>query len=224
MTTTVDTQRPHPGPRSGADRDTGSRRWWVLALLGLAQLMVVLDVTIVNIALPTAQTALHFDEGARQWIVTAYALAFGSLLLIGGRIADFFGRRNALMVGLTGFAIASAIGGASVDFAMLVTARAVQGVFAALLAPAILAQLTTTFTEPQERSKAFGIFGAIAGAGASVGLLLGGVLTEYASWRWTLYVNLFVAVVTFTGALPAAAAATSARPSGSARTSGAPPR
>jgi len=178
-----------------------NRRWWILAVLGLAQLMVVLDSTIVNIALPTAQTSLHFNNADRQWVVTAYALAFGSLLLIGGRIADFFGRKWALIVGLTGFAIASAIGGAAVNFAMLVTARAVQGVFGALLAPAILALLTTTFTEAKERSKAFGIFGAIAGAGASIGLLLGGVLTEYANWRWTLYVNLVIAVVAFVGAM-----------------------
>ncbi len=178
-----------------------SKRWWILAVLGLGQLMVVLDSTIVNIALPTAQTDLGFNNADRQWIVTAYALAFGSLLLIGGRLADFFGRKWALLVGLTGFAIASAVGGAAVNFAMLVTARAVQGVFGALLAPAILALLTTTFTEAKERGKAFGIFGAIAGAGASVGLLLGGILTEYANWRWTLYVNLAIAVVAFAGAM-----------------------
>lgn len=178
-----------------------SRRWWILATLGLAQLMVVLDSTIVNIALPTAQTDLGFDNADRQWIVTAYALAFGSLLLIGGRIADFFGRKWALIVGLTGFAIASAVGGAAVNFAMLVSARAIQGAFGALLAPAILALLTTTFTESKERGKAFGIFGAIAGAGASIGLLLGGILTEYANWRWTLYVNLIIAVVAFVAAV-----------------------
>ncbi len=172
------------------DDQTHARRWWILAVLALAQVMVVLDSTIVNIALPTAQTDLGFSNADRQWVVTGYALAFGSLLLIGGRLADFFGRKWALLVGLTGFAIASAIGGASVNFAMLVTARAVQGAFGALLAPAVLALLTTTFTDPKERGKAFGIFGGIAGAGASIGLLLGGFLTEYASWRWTLYVNL----------------------------------
>jgi EmrB/QacA subfamily drug resistance transporter len=176
------------------------RRWWILAVLALAQVMVVLDSTIVNIALPTAQTSLGFDNADRQWVVTGYALAFGSLLLIGGRLADFFGRKWALLVGLTGFAVASAVGGASVNFAMLVSARAVQGAFGALLAPAVLALLTTTFTDPKERGKAFGIFGGIAGAGASIGLLLGGFLTEYASWRWTLYVNLILAVVTFAGA------------------------
>ncbi|MCW2529626.1 MAG: drug resistance transporter, EmrB/QacA subfamily [Pseudonocardiales bacterium] len=177
------------------------RRWWILATLALAQVMVVLDSTIVNIALPTAQTDLGFNNADRQWIVTGYALAFGSLLLIGGRLADFFGRKWALMVGLTGFAVASAIGGASVNFGMLVTARAVQGAFGALLAPAVLALLTTTFNDPKERGKAFGIFGGIAGAGASIGLLLGGFLTEYASWRWTLYVNLFIAAFVLAGAM-----------------------
>ena len=160
-----------------------ARRWWILAVLGVAQLMVVLDATVVNIALPTAQTDLAFSDNARQWIVTAYALSFGSLLLIGARIADVFGRKWTLVIGTTGFAVASAIGGAAINFGMLVTARAVQGVFAALLAPAILSLLTTTFAEPKERAKAFGIFGAIAGSGASVGLLLGGFLTEYTSWR-----------------------------------------
>src|SRR6201996_2686760 len=156
--------------------------------------MVVLDATVVNIALPTAQTALHFSDNARQWIVTGYALAFGSLLLIGGRLADLFGRKRVFLVGLGGFAVASAIGGAANGFEMLVTARAIQGGFGALLAPAALALLTTTFTEAKERATAFGIYGAIAGAGAAVGLLLGGFLTEYASWRWTLYVNLIFAL------------------------------
>jgi EmrB/QacA subfamily drug resistance transporter len=178
-----------------------ARRWWILAVLGVAQLMIVLDATVVNIALPTAQTDLAFSDNARQWIVTAYALSFGSLLLIGGRIADVFGRKWTLVVGTAGFALASAVGGAAANFGMLVTARAVQGMFAALLAPAILSLLTTTFTEPKERAKAFGIFGAIAGSGASVGLLLGGVLTEYTSWRWTLYVNLILCAVALVGSI-----------------------
>jgi EmrB/QacA subfamily drug resistance transporter len=176
-----------------------AKRWWILAILGVAQLMVVLDATVVNIALPSAQTDLAFSDNARQWIVTAYALAFGSLLLIGGRIADIVGRKWVFIVGMIGFAIASAVGGASVDVGMLIAARAVQGVFAALLAPAILSLLTTTFADPAERNKAFGIFGAIAGAGASVGLLLGGFLTEYANWRWTLFVNLIFAVIGIVG-------------------------
>jgi EmrB/QacA subfamily drug resistance transporter len=152
-----------------------------------------------NIALPTIQRALHFTAADRQWVVTAYALAFGSLLLLGGRLADLLGRKETFLVGLVGFAGVSAVGGASVNFTMLVTARACQGVFAALLVPSALSLLTTTFTEPKERGKAFGVFGAIAVAGGAVGLLLGGALTEYLSWRWTLYVNLIFAVVAITG-------------------------
>jgi EmrB/QacA subfamily drug resistance transporter len=171
-----------------------ARRWWILALLGMAQLMVVLDATIVNIALPSAQHALGFSDDARQWIVTGYALAFGSLLLLGGRLGDLFGRKRTLIAGLLGFAAASAVGGAAGSFAVLVGARALQGVFGALLAPAALSLLSTTFTDPAERGKAFGIYGAIAGGGGAIGLLLGGVLTEYLSWRWCLYVNLVIAV------------------------------
>jgi EmrB/QacA subfamily drug resistance transporter len=175
------------------------RRWLVLGVIGLAQLMVVLDLTVMNIALPSAQQALHFTTADRQWVVTAYSLAFGSLLLPGGRLADLLGRKVTFLTGLAGFAAVSAVGGASVNFAMLITARAAQGAFAALLVPSALSLLTTTFTEPKDRGKAFGIFGAIAGAGGAVGLLLGGALTEYLSWRWTLYVNLIFAGVAFTG-------------------------
>ncbi|MCW2496038.1 MFS transporter [Jatrophihabitans sp.] len=182
-----------------SDNPHHERRWLILVILGLAQLMVALDATVVNIALPTAQHDLGFSDGARQWIVTAYALAFGSLLLIGGRLSDLFGRKWTFIVGLFGFAVASAIGGAAVNFGMLVTARAVQGGFAALLAPAGLSLLTTTFTEAKERGKAFGIYGAIAGGGASLGLILGGFLTEYASWRWTMFVNLIFAGITIVG-------------------------
>ena len=171
-------------------------RWAVLALLGVAQLMVVLDLTVVNIALPSAQHALHFSTDNRQWIVTAYALAFGSLLLLGGKLGDLFGRKWTFIAGLTGFSLASAIGGLAQSFAMLVAARALQGVFGALLAPSALGLLTTTFAGSPDRPKAFGIFGAIAGGGASVGLLLGGVLTQALSWRWCLYVNLAIAVPT----------------------------
>jgi len=175
------------------------RRWLILGVIGLAQLMVVLDATIMNIALPSAQRALHFGTVDRQWVVTAYTLAFGSLLLLGGRLADLLGRKVTFLTGLVGFAGVSAIGGASVNFAMLVTARACQGAFAALLVPSALSLLTTTFTEPKDRGKAFGVYGAIAAAGGAVGLLLGGALTEYLSWRWTLYVNLFFAGVAFIG-------------------------
>jgi EmrB/QacA subfamily drug resistance transporter len=176
------------------------RRWLILAVLGLAQLMVVLDATIVNIALPTAQHALDFSDADRQWIVTGYALSFGSLLLLGGRLSDILGRKRALMIGLAGFAAASALGGFSTSFTMLLLARVLQGSFGALLAPAALAMLTTTFTDPSERGRAFGIYGAIAGGGGAIGLLLGGVLTSYVSWRWTLFVNLAIGAVAIAGA------------------------
>src|SRR5580700_4547850 len=188
----------HRTPAEVANYD---RRWWILGVLGIAQLMVILDSTIVNIALPTAQHDLHFSNADRQWIVTAYSLAFGSLLLLGGRIGDVVGRKRALIIGLVGFAAASAVGGASVDFAMLVVARTVQGAFGALLAPSVLALLTTTFTDPGERGRAFGIYGAIAGAGGALGLLLGGILTSYASWRWTLFINLVFAASATIGAV-----------------------
>ncbi|MEU4929867.1 MFS transporter [Streptomyces yokosukanensis] len=175
------------------------KRWWILAVVAVAQLMVVLDATIVNIALPSAQTDLGFSNGNRQWIVTAYALAFASLLLLGGRIADLFGRKPAFLVGVVGFAAASALGGAANGFTMLVLARALQGAFGALLAPAALSLLNTTFTDARERARAFSVYGAIAGAGGAVGLLLGGVLTDALDWRWTLYVNVAIAVVAFAG-------------------------
>jgi EmrB/QacA subfamily drug resistance transporter len=170
------------------------RRWLILAVIGIAQLLVVLDVTIVNIALPSAQQDLGFSDDQRQWIITAYALAFGSLLLLGGRIADLFGRKWTFIAGLLGFAGASALGGAAQSFGLLVAARALQGVFAALLAPAALSLLATTFTDPAERGKAFGVYGAIAGAGGAFGLLLGGALTEVLDWRWCMYVSILFAV------------------------------
>jgi EmrB/QacA subfamily drug resistance transporter len=187
-------------PLASADRGH-ARRWWILALVAVAQLMVVLDATIVNIALPSAQKALHFSDADRQWIVTAYTLAFGGLLLVGGRIGDLFGRKKTLVAGLIGFATASAIGAVAPSFGVLVGARALQGAFGALLAPTALSLLSTTFSETGERGKAFGIFGSVAGSGAAVGLLLGGVLTEYLSWRWCLYVNLAFAIPTALAAL-----------------------
>jgi EmrB/QacA subfamily drug resistance transporter len=186
---------------SYADDPHYAKRWWILALLGTAQLMVVLDATIVNIALPHAQAALNFNNTDRQWIVTGYSLAFGSLLLLGGRIADLFGRKRVFLIGTVGFAAASAFGGAAQNFDMLLIARVVQGVFGALLAPATLSLLTTTFADPAERGKATGIYGGIAGAGASVGLLLGGILTEYLDWRWVLYVNVLIAGVALVGGI-----------------------
>ncbi|MEO8906791.1 MAG: DHA2 family efflux MFS transporter permease subunit, partial [Microbacteriaceae bacterium] len=168
--------------------------------VALAQLMVVLDATVVNIALPSAQADLGFSNADRQWVVTAYSLAFGSLLLLGGRLSDLIGRKRTFIIGLIGFAGASALGGAATSFGMLVGARALQGAFGALLAPTALAVLTTTFTIPKERARAFGVFGAIAGAGGAIGLLLGGVLTENFDWRWNLYINVVIAVIAIVGA------------------------
>jgi EmrB/QacA subfamily drug resistance transporter len=176
-------------------------RWWILAVVGIAQLMVVLDATIVNIALPSAQRALHFSNDNRQWIITAYALAFGSLLLLGGKLSDLFGRKWTFIAGLAGFATASAVGGASQSFLMLAVARTAQGAFGALLAPAALSLLTITFNEGPERNKAFGIYGAIAGSGGSIGLLLGGILTQTLNWRYCMYVNVVFAIVAIAGGL-----------------------
>ncbi|MFI1566174.1 MFS transporter [Streptomyces sp. NPDC020490] len=180
--------------------DADPRRWWGLVVIALAQLMVVLDATIVNIALPSAQHDLNMSDGNRQWVITAYTLAFGGLLLLGGRIADLVGRKRAFVFGLIGFAAASALGGAATGPGMLFGARALQGVFAAVLAPSALSLLTTTFTDPKERGKAFGIYGALAGSGSAIGFIVGGLLTEYLNWRWCLYVNVPIAVVAVFGA------------------------
>ena len=177
------------------------RRWKALAFIAIAQLMVVLDATIVNIALPSAQADLGISDGNRQWVITAYALAFGGLLLFGGRIADLWGRRRTFITGLIGFAVASAIGGAAVNQGMLLGARGLQGLFGALLAPAALSLLTVMFTDGKERAKAFGIYGAIAGGGGAIGLILGGILTEYLDWRWTFFVNIPFAALAAVGAL-----------------------
>jgi EmrB/QacA subfamily drug resistance transporter len=175
------------------------RRWVALAFIAVAQLMIALDATIVSIALPTAQSALHASDADRQWVVTAYTLAFGGLLLLGGRVADYLGRKHAFLIGLAGFSLASMVGGAAPDFAVLVAARALQGAFAALLAPTALSLLAVTFTEPRERATAFAVYGSIAGSGAAIGMLLGGALTQYLSWRWCLYVNLPVALIAAAG-------------------------
>ena len=177
------------------------RRWLVLVVVAIAQLMVVLDSTVVNIALPSAQRSLGFPNGDRQWVVTAYALAFGSLLLVGGRLGDMYSRKWVFITGLAGFAVSSAIGGAAVSFEMLVAARTLQGAFGALLAPSALGTLVSTFQDPRERGRAFGVFGSVAAGGGGVGLILGGVLTQYLSWRWTLYVNLVFAAIAVAGAL-----------------------
>jgi EmrB/QacA subfamily drug resistance transporter len=177
------------------------RRWLVLVVVAVAQLMVVLDSTVVNIALPSAQRALGFPNSDRQWVVTAYALAFGSLLLVGGRLGDMYSRKWVFITGLIGFAVSSALGGAAVSFVMLVAARTLQGAFGAILAPSALGTLVSTFQDPRERGRAFGVFGSVAAGGGGVGLILGGVLTEYLSWRWTLYVNLVFAAIAVVGAL-----------------------
>ncbi|HEX4244523.1 MAG TPA: MFS transporter, partial [Acidimicrobiales bacterium] len=178
------------------------KRWLALGIVAIAQLMVVLDASIVTIALPSAQHSLHISTGNRQWVITAYTLAFGGLLLLGGRIADYIGRKRAFIIGLIGFGAASALGGIAVSSGMLFGARALQGAFAALLAPAALSLITVTFTEVKERATAFGVYGAISGGGAAIGLILGGVLTEFASWRWCLLVNVPIAIVTALAAIP----------------------
>lgn len=194
---------PTVGPADAArDGHRGTGRWLALVVLSLAQLMVILDSTIVNIALPTAQHDLGFSTDDRQWVVTGYALAFGSLLLLGGRLSDYFGRKRLFVIGVVGFAVASAVGGAAGGFGMLLVARVAQGAFGAMLAPAALAMLSVTFADDaRERGRAFGIFGAISGAGGALGLLLGGILTQGLSWRWCLYVNLVIAAVAFVGAM-----------------------
>ncbi|WP_367123490.1 MFS transporter [Streptomyces phytohabitans] len=194
------------GPRTEPDTrppssDPAALRRWALVVLALAQLMVVLDATIVNVALPSTQQDLGFSDSSRQWVVTAYALTFGSLLLLGGRLSDLFGRRRMLQVGFAGFALASALGGAAGGIGTLVAARAAQGAFAAVLAPAALSLLSTTFTTPADRARAFGVYGSVTGSGSAIGLLLGGSLTEYASWRWCLLINVVFAAVGLVGAV-----------------------
>jgi MFS family permease len=174
-------------------------RWRILAFIAGAQLMVVLDTTIMLIALPSAQHDLGFSVVGRQWVITAYTITFGGLRLLGGRLSDLLGPKRALTIGVAGFAAASALGGAAPDLGILAGARALQGIFRALLAPAVLAVLTTTFTEDTERGRAFGIWAAIATSGAALGLILGGVLTQYLGWRWCLYVNVPIAVVVALG-------------------------
>ena len=199
MSTTLDRGAPASGKQSL--RGSHAMRWWVLAVLGIAQLMIMLDATVVNIALPHAQQDLGFSDGSRQWVITGYALAFGSLLLLGGRLGDLVGRRTVFVIGLAGFGAASIVGGSAASFGVLVGARVAQGLFAAVLAPAALSLLSVTFTERSERAKAFGVFSALGGAGGAIGMLLGGMLTEWASWRWVMYINVAFAVPALIGAL-----------------------
>lgn len=187
---------PSPSTSGSTSGSTDRGRWVALGVIAVAQLMVALDATIVNVALPTAQASLGFGDAQRSWVITAYTLSFAGLLLLGGRISDRVGRRRAMMTGLIGFAASSALAGAATNFTVLVAGRSMQGAFAALMAPAALSLIAVTFTEPAERGKAFGVFGAVASSGAVTGLLLGGVLTEYVGWRWCLDVNVVVAAVT----------------------------
>jgi len=171
-------------------------RWAILAVIAVCQLMLVLDSSIVTIALPQAQHDLGISDSDRQWIVTAYALAFGGLLLLGGRITDNAGRKRVFVIGLLGFAIASALGGLAPNALILFGARGLQGAFAAVMAPAALSLLAVTFTKGKDRATAFSVYGGISGGGAAIGLILGGVLTELTSWRWCLLVNVPIALVT----------------------------
>lgn len=176
------------------------RRWLGLVVIAFSQLLIVVDATIMNVALPALSEDLELAHADRQWVLTAYSLAFGGLLLLCGRVADYLGLRRTLVIGLIGFAAASAVGGAAQNLETLLSARAAQGAFGALLAPAALALVTTTFTDTHERAKAFAIFGVVAGGGSALGLIAGGILTEYANWRWTMYVNVPLAVMSVAGA------------------------
>ncbi|HEX6394535.1 MAG TPA: MFS transporter [Acidimicrobiales bacterium] len=190
----IDTELLTPGGEAISEPDP--RRFRALTVIAIAQLMVVLDATVVTIALPSAQRALHLSVNDRQWVLTAYTLAFGGLLLLGGRIADYLGRKRMFVLSLVGFAGASALGGLAQSSAMLFGARALQGAMAAVMAPAALSLITVTFTEEHERARAFGVYGGISGGGAALGLILGGLLTQYVSWRWTLLINVPIALVT----------------------------
>ncbi|MCT9931713.1 MFS transporter [Planotetraspora sp. A-T 1434] len=196
MTTTVGSARLPSDPAA-----PDPRRWWALTAVATAQLMIGLDLTIVNIALPSMQRSLDLSDPDRQWVITLFALGYGGLLLLGGRLSDLIGRRRSLMIGLTGFALASALGGAAVTPAMLLTSRALQGVFGALLTPSVLATLAATFATPAERGKAFGIYGTAMGSSSGLGVILGGLLTDYLDWRWCMYVNLPIAVAAGAGVL-----------------------
>lgn len=198
-TTAVPNQAPvnAPPPQPAPD----PRRWWTLTAVATAQLMVGLDLTIMNIALPSAQRALHLSDPTRQWVITAFALCYGSLLLLGGRLTDLLGRRRGLLIGIAGFALASALGGAADSAGMLLGARALQGVFGALMTPAVLTSLAAAFPTPAERGKAFGVYGTVMGSSSGLGVMLGGVLTEYLNWRWCMFVNLPIAVAAGAGVL-----------------------
>lgn len=176
-----------------------SRRWRALGAIAVGQFMIAVDATIMNISLPSAQRVLHLSDSGAQWVITVFALCYGGLLLLGGRLSDLIGRRNCLLIGLAGFAAASVLGGAAVNPAMLLLSRALQGLFGALFTPSALALLGTTFTTPAERGKAFGIYGTVMGSSSGIGLMLGGVLTDTLGWRWSMYVSVPIAVAAAVG-------------------------
>ncbi|MFF5032045.1 MFS transporter [Nocardia salmonicida] len=183
------------------DSQQNSMRWWALVVLSAAQLMVVLDATVITIALPYAQRDLGISDGDKQWALTAYTLIFGGLLLLGGRMADYLGRRRIFLVGLVGFAAASALAGLAQTGPQLFIGRGLQGAFAALLAPAALSLLSVIFTDVRERARAFAVFAGITAGGIAFGLIVGGALTEFASWRWTLLMNTPIALIAVVGAV-----------------------
>ncbi|MFI6457353.1 MFS transporter [Streptosporangium amethystogenes] len=185
--------------RTGPPTPTGRKLGLALPVIAAAQLMLVLDGTIVVVALPSIQDALHLAQSDLNWVLTAYALTFGGLLLVGGRAGDLFGRRRIFRLGLVVFTLASLVGGLATTGTLLITARALQGIGAALAAPAALSLLTTTFPAGPERNRALGVYGAMGGLGSVVGLLLGGALTEYLSWRWILFVNVPIALAVLAG-------------------------
>lgn len=197
---------PPPSYKTTKNRESrgspgqSDRRWWALAVIGLIQLLIVTDATVMNIALPSAQADLSLGDGERHWVITAYVLFFGGTLLLGGRIGDRYGTRKVLLAGLVGFGLASLLAGAAPSGEFLFAARGGQGVMAALVAPAALSLLSNTFPDGRERGIAFGVYGAFSSAGAAVGLILGGVLTEYVDWRWCLYVNVPITAVAALGA------------------------
>jgi EmrB/QacA subfamily drug resistance transporter len=195
---------PRP-PAESADDDIvierSSRRWWALGVIALAQLMVVLDATIITIALPFAQADLDISDANRQWALNAYTLIFGGLLLLGGRLADYLGRRRMFLIGLAGFAVSSALAGLAWNAPSFFAGRALQGAFAAVLAPAALSLITVTFVQQKERARAFAVYAAVSAGGAAIGLIAGGALTEFFSWRWTLLVNTPIAIIAAVGAL-----------------------
>src|SRR6184192_3863704 len=175
--------------------ESSRNRWIALAVIVAAQFMVILDVAIVNVALPSIKTDLHFTQESLQWVVTAYALLFGGALLLGGRMADLLGRRRLFMAGLTIFTVSSLLDGLAWSEGSLIGFRALQGLGAALLSPAALSILTTTFQEGRERNIALGVWGAASGSGGAAGVLLGGALTSSLSWSWIFFVNIPVGLL-----------------------------